>query len=191
MSLRRINFHRLIWLIALLMALQPREQIRAAEPVAEEYAVKAALVYNFARFTEWPAESFADPDDALRVVVIGNQDLVPTFSTIDGKQAAGRRIEVVFANRVEDLAGCHILFLARDKEDQWPMIHETLADDPVLIIGEINGFLESGGTMNLHLDRSKIRFQVNLIDAQNRGLHISSRILKLATLVIDKQREKD
>ena len=178
-------------LTAFLVLVPPGGGALAADKVAQEYAVKAALVYNFARFTEWPADAFNDADEPLRIVVYGHKDLASTFASIDGKLAAGRRIEVVFANRVGDVAGCHMLFLAKDKGDMWPQVLKVLTFDPVLTIGEMNGFLESGGTMNLHLDHSKIRFEVNLTEAKKRGIHISSRILKLASLVIDEQREME
>ena len=159
-----------------------------ADSLKDEYAVKAALVYNFARFCEWPEGAFDDNPSTLRVVVYGDKGLEPIFSGIDGLKVADRTIEIVLAETPESIPPCQLLFLAKTERDDWPQIMAVLGDSAVLTVGEMNGFLESGGAMNLHLVKNKISFEVNLDKVRANNLVISSRILKLASAVI---REKE
>ncbi len=153
----------------------------------DEYTVKAALVYNFARFCEWPEEAFEEDQSTLRVVVYGDLGLESIFSAINGMQVGERRIEVVQAETPEKIPPCQLLFLAKTERDDWPQIVALLGDSPVLTVGEMNGFLESAGVMNLHLINSKVSFEVNLDQARINNIVISSRILKLASSVINKR----
>ena len=143
------------------------------------------MIYNFARFTEWPSDAFADEDEPLRLVVYGDQDLADAFAGLNGKRVAGHKIQVERTDEPGQTADCHLLFLARTERDDWPLVRAALAHAPVLTIGEMNGFLESGGVMNLHLVKNKIRFQVNLTNMRSQDMKISSRILKLASEIID------
>lgn len=156
-----------------------------AATTKEEYAVKAALVYNFARFSQWPEEAFKYEQAPLRVVVYGDKSLDLAFSAIEGTMVGEHPIEVIHVEKPEDLPHCHLLFLAKTERDDWPKIMAILGERAVLTVGEMNGFIDSGGVLNLHLDKSKINFEVNLDQAKSNNIIISSRILKLASSVIN------
>ena len=165
--------------------------VGAADSTTEEYTVKAALVYNFARFTEWPDDAFDLNERTLKIMYYGDENLRDAFETVSGRMVGNRRIVVEYAAEPEDVIGCNLLFLARTEREEWPQILAAIEGDPILIIGEMNGFLESGGVVNLHLVKSKIRFQVNLDSARARELQISSQLLMLATSVIETEGAKD
>ena len=157
-----------------------------ADSFQEEYAVKAALVFNFARFTEWPEGTFSSQDEPMELVVFGDKDLKSPFQSLDGKKVADHPIVVRWTNRPDEVDSCHVLFLAGNQRDLWPQVRAAIADHSVLTIGEMNGFLESGGVMNLHLSNNKVRFQVNLDHMRENSLQISSQVLKLASMIQDK-----
>ena len=158
-----------------------------AGTLKDEYKVKAALVYNFARFCEWPDEAFEDDPSILRVVIYGDKGLKPIFETINGMQVGERQIEVLLAETPESIPRCHLLFLAKTERDDWPQIVAVLGEDSVLTVGEMNGFIESAGVLNLHLIDNKVSFDVNLDQARINNIVISSRILKLASSVVSKK----
>ncbi len=162
-----------------------------AGSLQEEYTVKVALVFNFARFSEWPEQDLNDDEDVLRVVIYGDKGLESVFSSIEGMQVGERKIQIIMVENHENIPDCHLLFLAKTERDDWPQILAILQDKAVLTVGEMNGFIESGGIMNFTLDNNKIGFEVNLDQARKKNIVISSRILKLATSVIqDKEAKK-
>lgn len=170
---------------SLVLAVLVCTPVQAAEKAQSEYFVKAALVYNFARFTEWPHEAFATDQTTFRIAVYGDENLTKAFAEIEGRAIADRKIEIVHLEQPQDVVDFQLLFLANTERGKWPQILAALNGDAVLTIGEMNGFLEAGGMMNLHMVEKKIRFQVNLNHARDKKLTISSRILKLATEVVD------
>ncbi len=156
----------------------------AAEP-PEEYAVKAALVYNFARFTQWPEGSFADEDSPLRLCILAGDEFRDAFDAMDGRRVGERVVDVCYAADARGIEGSHVVFVPQGSRELWPQVRAALADTPVLTVGEMNGFLGAGGMMNLVLSDGRIVFRVNLHEVRRTGLGISSRLLKLAEQVIE------
>ncbi len=157
----------------------------AADSMTKEYAIKAALVYNFARFTEWPDQAFEADPGVLRIAYCGDQHLGEAFESVVGRKIGQNRIEIRYVAEPEDVIGCHLLFLAETERKDLPQIMIAAGQEPILLIGEMNGFLESGGIVNLHLVHNKIRFAVNLDHARAHHLQISSQLLMLASSVIE------
>lgn len=170
--------------LALLWTVAP---VRAASDPAAEDAVKAALVYNFARFTTWPEEAFAGEDAPLRICVLEGEELRKAFETIDGRSVAERIVDVCFTSDVRQIADSHLVYVPRSARERWPQLRAALGDAPVLTVGEMTGFLDAGGMMNLARTDNRLVFQVNLPAVKEAGLGVSSRILKLASLVVDKE----
>jgi hypothetical protein len=150
-----------------------------------EYEVKAAFLYNFAKFVEWPASAFSAPGDALVVGVLGDDPFGDTLDRIaQNKSAQGRRIEVRRFRAVADVEGrCHILFVSPSEERDLPRIFRGLHGAPILTVSDIAGFLDHGGTINLLMEQRRVRFAVNLKAANQAGLKMSSQLLKIAKTV--------
>lgn len=147
----------------------------------DEYRVKSALICSFARFAQWPAAPAGRDTSILRVMVLGDPDVQQALKAIDGQAVGSRRIRIEELPRTNDPAGADILFVAETERDRWSKVQLATADAPVLTIGEMNGFLESGGIINLVRAEKKIRFYVNLDHARTAGVALSSRILNLAS----------
>ena len=175
-----IRGETLVWLSLVFSWLLPA---LAAQPAPDEAQVKAAFVYNFAKFVEWPddAASHAGP---MVVGVLGDAKLKATIDrTLRGKTVRGRAFEVRHFTSPESIALCHILFVAvRDAEGAQRVLHVT-QDSPTLTIGELRGFSDWGGVIELILVDNQFRFEINAGTARRGGLKVGSRLLRLARSV--------
>jgi hypothetical protein len=149
-----------------------------------EYEVKAAFLYNFARFVEWPPDTFHDPDAPFVIAVLGRDPFGSVLDeTVAGKTVLGRRIEVRRASRPEEVGDAQIVFVSASERASLPSILKALDRPGRLIVGEMDGFAEHGGTINFTMQGRKVRFQINPTQAEQARLKMSSQLLKLATLV--------
>lgn len=151
--------------------------------VYDERMVKAAFIYNFAKFTDWPQEAFESADSPLRVCVLGTNTLGTAISTIVGKTVKTRP---VVASQIPDAklsAGCHVIFVSKTKRSELPAILDVLHARPLLLISDMPNFARLGGTINLYKRKSRLRFKINLEAAGKAGLRLSSKMLKLGEIV--------
>ncbi len=155
----------------------------AAAETSREYLIKAAFLYNFAKFTEWPAGSFPDSAAPLDVCVFGEDPFGGALESIAGKTIRGRRVAVHRVASSEAAAACHLLFISASEATRLAGILESLRDRPVLTIAEIPGFARSGGIINLKTNSDdRIRFEINAGTAKRVGLRLSSKLLNLAEI---------
>lgn len=155
----------------------------SAPPVSEA-TVKAAFVYNFAKFAEWPADAFASEQDPIRLCLFGSPDsFMVALTEIEGKSAQNRPIRVQKLNRSTGFRGCHILAVAESESRQIQEIVHAAADQGAMTVGEIDGFSDLGGTIGLVVDNARVQFEVNLEAAKRANLKLSSQLLKLARKV--------
>jgi len=167
-------------LLCAVLAVQGRAS--AAErraPAPGEYEVKAAFVYNFINFVEWPS----DRGDPVRLCVLGELPDAAAFDRLNGREVRGRRLAVVPLRAVGDVRSCDILFLADHLPHQLPDILARLQGNPTLTISDTEGFARRGVMINLFLEQKRVRFEVNTDAARAAGLGISSKLLRLASKV--------
>lgn len=154
---------------------------RAQEAQPSEYQIKAAFLFNFAKFVEWPPQAFPEATSPLVIGILGDNpfhdDLARTIrnKTIDDHPLLIRE----FQSPVQ-ATNCHLLFISTSEKKRLPEILQTLRGASVLTVGETDGFTESGGMINFVLKGTKIRFQINKNAATSAGLKISSKLLNLA-----------
>jgi len=146
-----------------------------------EYQVKAAFLYNFAKFVDWPGEAFSDGSAPLVIGVIGNDPFGGALdSAINGKNIGGRRLTVRRLKWGQDLRSCHILFISSSERQRLPQIIQSLRGSSVLTVGDMGQFNQQGGMINFILEASKVRFEINSRGADQARLRISSKLLALA-----------
>ena len=153
---------------------------------SDEYLVKSAFLYNFAKFTEWPAQESADESIPINICILGVDPFDGALETIKGKTAQNRNLEIKHVARVEDLKACHILFISASERNHLPRILDALKDSPVLTVGDMKEFAQQGGIINLTTEQNKIGLEINVEAAERAGLKISSKLLKLAKIVRSK-----
>ena len=155
----------------------------AAAETSREYLIKAAFLYNFAKFTEWPAGSFPDSAAPLDVCVFGEDPFGGALESIAGKTIRGRRVAVHRVASIEAGAACHLLFISASEATRLAGILDSLRGRPVLTIAEMPGFARSGGIINLKTNADdRIRFEINNGIARRVGLRLSSKLLNLAEI---------
>ena len=154
------------------------------QATAEEYQIKAAFLYHFAQFVEWPDRTLNAKDPSLNLCIFdGNPHLMELRNSIEGKPIGSRVFHVRQLSQAQEIKGCHILFLSRDEARRQSATLKSLRGQPILTVGETVNFLTDGGMIRFHLEDNKIRFDINLGAAELSHLKISSRLLLLATSV--------
>lgn len=175
------------WLtLGITMLLWFPSQSLASAQTASEYQVKAAYLYNFAKFVEWPARNYTSPTSPIALCVLDDPSFVSELNRIvKGKVVANHPVSVVPVHTPEQSRNCHILFINSLHDGQARHIIEILRDTSVLTVGETRRFVEDGGIITFVLQDDRIQFQVNHKAAKQAGLSISSRLLAVAKVVLE------
>jgi hypothetical protein len=147
---------------------------------APEYDVKAAFLFNFTKFVEWPLAAYTDEHSPLKLCVLGENPFGKALKVLLDEEVGGRRLAFTHLETATNLETCHVLFVSRSERDRLPQILAGLHNAPVLTVGEMPAFIDQGGMINFILEGSKVRFDVNQEAAERAGLKISSRLLALA-----------
>src|SRR6202162_3343106 len=170
-----------VW-IAWISASAPAARGQSRE--ASEYEVKAAFLYNFAKFVKWPPEAFHGPDDAITFCVYGEDPFAGALDRIiANKTISDRPLRLTRPNQLSGLRACHILFLASSERKRLPQILGTLRGSPVLTVGDTDRFIQTDGMIGFLIDDSKVRFENNVKAAKESGLRPRSKLLSLAKTV--------
>ncbi len=152
-----------------------------AEGSFTEYEVKAVFLFNFVQFVKWPSTSFPDASAPYVIGVLGSDPFGKALeNTIRGEAVEGRKLTLRRAQRVEDLAGCHVIYISLSEEGRVGDILSSLRSSNALTVSDIAQFCRQGGMIGFVLDGGKVRFEIKSATAKNAGLQISSRLLKLA-----------
>lgn len=165
---------RKVLIVLVLMAAPLRAQ-------APEYDLKAAFLFNFAKFVEWPASAFAGERAPLTVCVYGEDPFGATLdAVVQGERVGERSFLVQRPDSVDDLGECHVLFVSRSEKDRLRDVMAEVEGKPVLTVADTDGFLRAGGVINFILEGSKVRFLIDQEAAGRSGLRISSKLMRLA-----------
>ena len=174
---RRLQRAALVCALAAAFAVLDVTPGRTAPRVAGEDEVKAAFVYHFAKFVDWPGETHGAP--AFTMCVASEEAFADTLrEQTDGKRALDKPIAVRVVVRSEDLAGCQVLYLPASATPLVP------ADAPPGTLVVADGADAAGASIALVRQGSNVRFVVDVDAAQRAGLGVSSQLLKLAVRVI-------
>jgi hypothetical protein len=146
-----------------------------------EYQVKAAFLYNFAKFVDWPADAFGGNGGQLIIGVVGDDPFGGALDqAIRGKSIGGHSLAVRRLKWGQDLRSCHILFVSSSERKRLPQIIQSLRGASVLTVGDVGEFNQQGGIINFILEANKVRFAINSRGADQARLRISSKLLALA-----------
>lgn len=150
----------------------------------DEYRVKAAFLYNFAKFVDWPAQAFKTPTAPIVICVLGPSPFGNTLQqTISGRVAAGRSFTVRQLSDPALSTSCQILFVSSSQCKQFRQISARLKGAGVLSVGEVEGFTAEGGIINFKVEDGRVRFAINVAAADYADIRISAKLLSLATVV--------
>jgi hypothetical protein len=167
-----------LWLMICLLGVVAEAQS------ATEYQVKAAYLFNFAKFVDWPADSFPAPDSSFLICVLGQDPFGRDFEQLITEKAVnGRRIEVAHPEGVVQARACQIVFLGMN-EKQAQATLQGLKGANVLTVGDAAGFAKMGGVIGFVLDDNRVRFEINQKAAEQAHLRLSARLLTVAKAVV-------
>jgi hypothetical protein len=146
-----------------------------------EYEVKAAFLLNFAKFVEWPPHAFEDPDQPIRLAIIGRDPFGTSLERlVEEYHVRGRAVVIERLESVSDLDDCQVLFIAVSEPRRLREILDHVAGEPILTVGESRRFLESGGMIRFKLMDRKVRFEIAQDTADRSGLRVSSRLMSVS-----------
>lgn len=170
---------------------------------SREYKVKAAFLYNFLKFVDWPKERAVTDDESIVIGIIGKNPFGDAFESVKNKKVKGKdtiikyfqgfneltKIEeensTEYENIVKELRKCHLVFICSSEEDSLADIINLVKNHNILTIGETPGMLEVNGIINFLIEENKVRFEINLNTARESKLVIRSQLLRLAKNIIE------
>lgn len=177
------------WLRALCLAacvLQTALPARAVDdPTALERRVKAAYLYKFAGYVEWPPAVLSNPELPFVVAVIGDDELATEVEHVCiDRTIHGHRIVVRRLDAPDSIEGAQIAFVGRAQSEHLERILATAPSAPCLIVTEVDGGLKRGSIVNFVFVEARVRFEISQAAAETRGLNLSSRLLGVAVNVV-------
>jgi hypothetical protein len=199
--------------VVLALFMGPKAQ---ADPATSlEYQVKAAFLYNFLQFVDWPEEKSADSNEPITIGIIGKDPFGDAFGSIKDKKVKGGRGVIIKRfksfedlkkstendpaspkatpeaskpesdQETETLTKCHLLFICSSEQKNLKKIIDLLKDHSVLTVADMQGFLESGGIVNFVIEENKVGFEINIAAAEHAKLKIRSQLLRLAKRIVE------
>ena len=192
-----------VFLVLLLVLLLAAKSL-AESSSSREYQIKAAFLYNFLMFVDWPPEKMGDNSQPIIIGIIGNAPFENAFEPLKNKQVNNRNVivkrfkgleelkkssEAERNQAIEDIKKCHLLYICRSEQAVLKEIIDLVKDRNILTVASMDKFLESNGMINFVLDEDKVRFEINLTAAKQAKLQIRSQLLRLAKRVIGEEQE--
>lgn len=187
----RSKTYSLIVLTLVLFVAAIGPAVRADSVTSREHRVKAAFLYNFIKFVDWPEEKVADSNDTIAIGIIGKHSFGDAFEAVKGAKVKNKKIIVKHFTGFEQtkdknvLKRCHLLFICSSEKQHLKDIIKIVESSNVLTVGDKDGVLESGGIIEFTMEGKKVRFEINIAAAKRAGLQIRSQLLRLAKKVVE------
>ena len=167
-----------------------------AQTAAPEYKQKAAFLYKFLTFVEWPPQTFPEDDSPYVIGVLGEDPFFDPSAlvnyldeAIDGKTINNRKLIVRKSERsIANLKNCHLLFINKSERKRLKSILTMARENNILTVSETDNFCEQGGIVNFRERGDKVRFEVNLEAAEQANLKVSSKLLNVAKIIATEAR---
>jgi hypothetical protein len=157
----------------------------AEPPAASEYALKAAFLYNFVKFVEWPESRFADGRSPLVIGVLGTDPFGAELEkVVRGRRINGRDVVVQRFDSADAAKPAHVLFVNTGDGLPTAELRRALGAYGVLTVGESDPFTRGGGIITFRSRGDRLGFEINMATAERAGLKISAQLQKLATVIL-------
>jgi hypothetical protein len=146
--------------------------------------IKAAFIYNFTKFIEWPPKSFTDVNAAIVIGVLGDSPMAAVLDdVVRDRRVNGRPITVRTIQSAAEAASTQVLFVSATNSSLWAQVQAAIETRSVVTVGESPSFARSGGTINFVVQDDKLRFEINMTAAERSGVKITAQLQKLASAV--------
>lgn len=182
------NAKSIIVSLILILFIPGLSTVMAQNKASREYTIKAAFIYNFTQFVEWPSNSFESEDSPFIIGILGKDPFISAIDeTVGGEKVAGHPIIVQRYTKVSDIKYCHILFVSNTEAKNIKEIIDGLENKSTLTVSDIPGFPVEGGMIGFIMENNKTRLQINPSVAKSAEINISSKLLRLAEIVEQKK----
>lgn len=162
--------------------------IAAEEP--SEYKVKAAYLYNFAKFIKWSEGTFHDKSAPLIIGVLGENAFSGKLKPLNSRLVRNRPIRIKYFKTVKEVKNCQLLYIDISEPEELEAILNKLKSRPIITIGETKKFASSGGVIQFVTIRGRLRFIINLDVAKKNKIQMDSQLLSLAIDVLEVKNEE-
>jgi hypothetical protein len=170
---------------ALLLLGAPAAVTAPAGGAVGEAQAKAALLYNFATFVDWPPAPPSGNPAALVIGVAGDAAVLEALGPLQGTKIGARTIVAREVQPDDDPRACQVLFLASPDDRATTALMGRIGEAPVLTVGDSDGFTDIGGIVRVYFEHGRLRFEISRRNAQRARLHISAKLLGLARVVTE------
>lgn len=165
------------------LAAAPSTDEAAPDRISREYLIKAAILYNLAKFATWPETAFGGADAPIRLCVLGSNPFGDALLSLQGKRVGRRQLAITISSDVENAPACHILFVSGSEQPHLGEILDTVSRLPILTVADFEHFATAGGIVGLTEVDDRSRLEVNVDAAGLAGVRLSSKLLRLAVTV--------
>lgn len=158
----------------------------AADDQRIEYKVKAAYLYNFIKFVNWPTEIIPNDDKSMpiQVCILGDDPFGEILDPIMQRSAKGHPISIKRYDSFNEInQRCHVLFISKSEEKNLEGILSKTGQTSILTVSDVENFAKQGGVIGFTIKDGKVRLEINRKVSQECGLKISSKLLELATII--------
>lgn len=178
--------------LVLLAAMIAAAPVGLTQESATEQELKAAFIFRFLNFVEWPEESFESADSPLHVGLLGESELEDALRVaLKDKTVHGRAVRFSVSADQEGLNACQVLFVGETGNETLTAVLDQVNIGTVLTVSDLPDFAASGGMIQLFRSENKIRFHINMGSVKNAKIRISSRLLQLASSILDDSDPKE
>ncbi|PYV41098.1 MAG: DUF4154 domain-containing protein [Acidobacteria bacterium] len=175
-TVRRIVIATLCW-----MAVGGEPNAYGSSPTSPEYLIKAAYIYNFAMFVEWPVDAFPQESSPIVIGIIGTDPFGPAIDqTVRDKRIDKRPLLIKRLQWGQDFRECHVLFISSSETGRSGDVLHQLRNFPILVVAESEGLSKQGAIINFFVEDNRVHYEINLDAARRAHLRISSKLLNLA-----------
>jgi hypothetical protein len=181
--MQQMSFKKfIIWLLLWAWVVSPGAAL-GETPGSSEYEVKVAFLYNFAKFVEWPQESFKNETSPFVLGIVGSDPFGAALETLKDKTVKGRKVIIRKLPRLENFDDCHLLFISASEKSNLRNVLSSLKGHNILTVSDMERFAFQGGMLGLVNLDEKIIFEVNMDTVSHSKLKFSSQLLKLAKII--------
>lgn len=174
------SHHRALRLLLVSACLWPGH---AGAQTASAHALKAAFLYNFAKFTEWPADALK-AGGRMELCVAGDSLVADALErTIEGRLLDGHPLVVRVVDLDGEIGSCHLLYASGPAVPRWMQVVRASQHAPTFTVSDRRGFARDGGVAELIQEEDRLRFAINVAAAKRARLTLSSKLLSLATVI--------
>lgn len=148
-----------------------------------ENKVKAAYIYNFTKFVDWPGDGSNDTSEPVKICFVGSDPLRTLLGELNNREVKGRPLKIVRFKELNSLESCKIVFISRSEEPQLPQILQRLQGTHVLTVSDIPGFAHKGGMISFVTENDRVKIEISQKAVRQAGLKVSAKLLEVARAI--------